>query len=171
MSENLVSDFLKIVLPAGLVLYAMYLTVRASLNRFFAEKAAPADLTPLRVQAYERLCLLLERMKPQALLLRQAPAASQSSGLQALLLADLREEFNHNAAQQIYISDEAWERIRFASQEMAGLINRAAREVSPEAPALELARKIGELSVQQPQDVVQDSLEFLKQEARQVMGI
>lgn len=157
------------LLPAGLVLYAMYLTVRASLNRFLAERST--DLTPLRLQAYERLCLLLERMKPQALLLRQTPAARQSSELQALLLADLREEFNHNAAQQVYISDEAWERIRFASQEMAGLINRAAKELPPDAPALELARRISELSVQQPQDVVQQTLDFLKSEARRTLGL
>lgn len=170
--QTLFSDLLKVVLPAALVLYAFYLSIKAFLNKQLIEQQQDAKLEslkvvlPLRLQAYERLCLFLERISPSNLLIRNAGQAFSSLDLQQLLVAEIRQEFQHNAAQQLYIRPESWERIRLTTQELTALVNRAASEIAPDAPALDLARKISELSTGRPTEVWQETLAQIKTEAQ-----
>ncbi|MDQ1089428.1 MULTISPECIES: hypothetical protein [unclassified Siphonobacter] len=172
--QDLISDLIKVALPAGFVLYAFYLTIKAFLNKQLIEQQQNAQgealkqVLPLRLQAYERLTLLLERISPNSLLIRNAGQAITAVELQQLLLAEIRQEFQHNVAQQIYISHENWERLRLTVQEVTSLINRSASEVPAEAPALDLARKISELSVGRPMEVWQETLNAIKQEAQKI---
>jgi hypothetical protein len=168
------SDLIKVLLPAGLVLYAVFQVVRAFLNKQLIEKQqetrseAFRQVLPLRLQAYERLSLLLERLSPNALLLRNVPQVVTSLDLQQVLVAEIREEVHHNAAQQMYVSNELWDRVRLVSHELTSLVNKAAAEVSPDAPAIELARKIGEQAVGRPSELWQETLNAVKNEARQL---
>src|SRR6187402_2039783 len=107
---DLIPDLLKLLVPAGLVLYGMYVTVKLMLERE-AEKQRvelknryASDVTPLRLQAYERMALFLERITPANLLLRLNGETSVALDLQQLLLREIREEYNHNVSQQIYMS-------------------------------------------------------------------
>lgn len=168
------SDLIKVLLPAGLVLYAVFQVVRAFLNKQLIEKQqetrteAFRQVLPLRLQAYERLSLLLERLSPNALLLRNVPQVLTARDLQQVLIAEIREEVHHNAAQQMYVSNNIWERVRLVSQELTSLVNRAAGDIAPDAPALELARKIGEYSVGRPSELWQETLNAVKAEARRL---
>ena len=167
---NLFADFLKITIPAALVLYAMYVTTTAFIKKSFVEKQLEQRLRqteialPLRLQAYERMCLFLERISPNNLLMRLNGSATTVSEFQQILLRDLREEFNHNLSQQVYLSPECWERIRATQQDVIVLINQAAGEVPPQAAPIDLSKKIFEKIVQENRNPTADTLRFVKEE-------
>jgi len=83
-------------------------------RRYLIQKEAQKTALPLRLQAYERMALFLERINPSNLLLRVSPLSNDKGQYQQLLVASIEQEFEHNLAQQIYISDECWNVIKTA---------------------------------------------------------
>lgn len=167
---DLFTDFLKITIPAALVLYAMYVTITAFVKKSFIEKQLEQRLRqteialPLRLQAYERMCLFLERISPNNLLMRLNGSATTVPEFQQILLRDVRDEFNHNLSQQVYLSPEAWERIRATQQEVIVLINQAAGELLPQAAPIDLSKKIFEKIIQEDRNPTAATLRFVKEE-------
>ncbi|MFN8348096.1 MAG: hypothetical protein U0X91_24055 [Spirosomataceae bacterium] len=167
---EIVTDLLKILLPSALVLYAMYLTVTAFLKKQLDEKhldqrrkQVEAAL-PIRLQAYERMCLFLERISPNNLIVRMNGSATGAIEFQQILIREVREEFNHNLSQQVYMSHDTWEQIRGAQQEVITLINQAAAQVAPDAAPLELSKKIFERIIQENRNPTASALKLLKEE-------
>ncbi|MDX1904755.1 MAG: hypothetical protein SFU27_11405 [Thermonemataceae bacterium] len=167
-------DLLKIILPAGLVLLGMYLTVRTFLQKEFERRLAEIKLkntesiTAIRLQAYERMCLYLERIMPDNLLIRLQPTNFSSEELQHILLHEIRNEFSHNFSQQMYMSHEAWERIKNAREEIITLINNTMMQVSPQSNGLELAKKILENIIEYKLNPSVPAIAFLKEELKQL---
>ena len=165
-----ITDFLKFLTPAAIVSYALYATVKAFLNKELQEKRQAvhqknAELAfPLRLQAYERLCLFLERITPNNLLVRLSGSATSVMEFQQILLREIREELYHNLSQQVYVSHEAWERVKAAQQEVSSLINQASGEVRPDAEPIELSKKIFEKIIQNNLQPTLETLQFLKTE-------
>lgn len=165
-------ELLKILIPAAAVLYGMYLTIQTFLQKQFEIKELDIKqknieiIMPIRLQAFERMILFLERISPNNLLLRIGSIEIQSIDYQRLLLKEIRDEFNHNIAQQLYISHDTWEKIRLAMNDTIALINTAASEVSPDAPAINLSKKIFEIILTNSQQPTADALRILKEEAQ-----
>ncbi len=82
---------------------------------------------PLRLQAYERLTLFLERISPPNLLLRISPLNDDKNHYENLLINMIDQEFEHNLTQQIYISDSAWTIIRTAKNATIQIIRKTNR--------------------------------------------
>ncbi len=80
-------------------------------------------VTPIQLQAYERLVLFLERMNPDNLVLRCYEPTMDSKLLKDVMVQNIRNEFEHNLSQQLYISNEAWALIKNAKEEMISTIN------------------------------------------------
>jgi len=141
-------DFIKIALPAGLAIYAMHLTISSFLKKDFEKKLLDIKhksteiILPNRLQAYERMTLFLERISPGNLILRVNDPSYTAKQLQAALIRDIRDEFNHNLSQQVYMSDEVWKRIKNTVEELIALINEAEREAGAEAKGIDLAKVI-----------------------------
>lgn len=165
---------LSVVIIGAVFTYGIYMTITQVAEKVFQKQRFDlhnknTEITlPLRLQAYERMCLFLERITPNNLLLRLVPSASNALELQHILLHEIREEFNHNLAQQIYISDEAWGHILNAMNEIVSVINQAAPEVESEAPASELAKKIFAQVINKETQPTTHALSFLKQEVQGV---
>ena len=100
------------------------------------------ELLRLRMQAYERLILLLERLNPESLVLREQRHSMTSVQLQAHLLKMIRHEFDHNLAMQLYVSPTTWNKVKAAREGLIRLINTTAKDIKPEARALELGRSL-----------------------------
>jgi len=170
---ELVTDLIKVILPAGLVLWAMYLTVSSFIKKDLVEKelAIKAETTktllPIRLQAYERMTLFLERISPNNLLIRLNGRTSNVVEFQQLMLAEIREEFSHNLSQQVYMSDEAWTVVKNAMNETVALVNLSARELAPNAPALELSKRIFEVIMEKNVNPSDEALRVIKQEIRE----
>ncbi|MFM9053197.1 MAG: hypothetical protein ACKOKF_12950, partial [Bacteroidota bacterium] len=99
---------------------------------------------PLKLQAYERLILFLERISPNSLLVRVQQGASTSQLLHLELLVTIRTEFEHNLSQQLYVSDEAWTKVCEAKDEIVEMVNDAYRSVGPNASGVQLSARIFE---------------------------
>ncbi len=94
-------------------------------RRFLLKKDLQVNALPLRMQAYERLALFLERISPNHLLIRIAPKTSDKNLYEALLIQSIEQEFEHNLAQQIYISEKCWNILRTAKNATIQLIRKA----------------------------------------------
>ena len=163
---------LTITLLGGAIIYGIYLTISTVAEKIFEKQKwdirnKQTGITlPLRLQAYERMCLFLERISPSNLLIRLAPAASTSIELQQILLSDIREEYNHNVAQQMYMSNNAWEQITNAMNEIVADINNASAEIASDAPASDLAKKIFAHVIEKNVQPSSFALNVLKDEIR-----
>lgn len=163
-------DLLKILLPAGIVLYGMYLVVISFLSKdrekMIVELKTQNSQTvlPIRLQAAERLCLLLERITPNNLVRRSNPAAYTSVELYSLLLAEVREEFNHNFSQQVYFSEETWEAVKRAVEEVTTIINLSRQMIEGEASGIDLAKAIFAQSLERNNDAIAFALKQVKSE-------
>lgn len=175
MMQSIV-ELLKILIPAAAVLYGMYLTIQTFLQKQFEQKELDIKVktieitTPIRLQAYERMTLFLERITPANLLIRLGNPDIQAIDYQRILLQEIREEFNHNLAQQVYISHDTWEKIRTAMNDVVALINTAASEISPDATSITLSKKIFEKVISENQQPTTETLKTLKEEAQRLFS-
>lgn len=122
-------------------------------------------LTPLRLQAYERMALLLERISPESLVLRCYQPGMETHRLQAVMTQTIRDEWDHNLSQQVYLSSTLWKQMRQAKEEMIALINSAAITLPTEADPARLASAIFASAASGPLPT-QSALEALKEEAQ-----
>jgi len=94
-------------------------------RRFLLQKDMQVNTMPLRLQAYERMAIFLERITPSKLLIRVAPTSSNKEDYESLLIASIEQEFEHNLSQQIYVTDECWNIITAAKNATIQLIRKA----------------------------------------------
>ena len=95
-------------------------------RRFLLHKDIQVNTLPIRLQAYERMALFLERISPSKLIIRVQPTSSDKNSYESLLIANIDQEFEHNLSQQIYVSDECWNIITAAKNATIQLIRKAA---------------------------------------------
>ena len=169
---DILVEILKIVLPAGLAIYGMYIIAVSFLkserdNRLISLKTKNIEtILPIRLQAGERLCLLLERVTPNNLIRRVNTGNYTAKELHQLLLAEVREEFNHNLSQQIYFSDETWESVKNAIEQVITMINRASQDLNEEARGIDLNKRIFQLFLEKKNDSITQALRNIKSEIR-----
>jgi hypothetical protein len=165
-------ELLKYIVPSLVVLATAYyllkmlLAKEAEKNELQMRLDAQKISLPVRMQAYERLVLLLERIEPAGLLVRTNMPGMSAYQLQSALNQSIRSEFDHNLSQQLYVSTKAWEMVRNAREETIKRINTAAVKLSPEATSADLASLILINDIDAEQSAVKGALDLLKSEAR-----
>lgn len=169
------ADILKITIPALLVFLAGYLALSAMIRNDANRRRLELMLNnqkvtlPLRLQAYERLTLFLERISPETLIVRVNKSGMSAQKLQTALLVSIRAEWEHNLSQQLYVSHEAWELVKNAKGNVIKLINVCAEKVNPNEPSIQLSQKILEMMVEFESNPVNIALDFLKKEAKEIL--
>ncbi|HNS18437.1 MAG TPA: hypothetical protein PKH94_10600 [Bacteroidales bacterium] len=169
-------DISKYILPSLIVLLTAYLLVRSFLENDQRKREARKEeeqdkaIIPLRLQAYERMLLFLERMAPANLVLRVSKPDLTAEQLQSVLLRTIREEFDHNLTQQLYLSDEAWGRIKNAKEDMVRMINVASSRTEPDSPSHELASALFDELLNAQDRPAEKALTYLKKEFREMMN-
>lgn len=166
-------DLIKIIVPALIVLYAAYLLVRSfiareiDLKRLEVRGRSIETTLPMRLQAYERIALFLERITPDNLLLRISIPGLPAKEFQHLLLNEIRNEYNHNVSQQIFMSEDVWDLVKGAKEDLILTINESISELDEQATSLDLSKKIMEKSMNKPSDAIAFALSELKKEIHQ----
>lgn len=122
-------------------------------------------ITSLRISALERLTLMLERISPTSLVMRQNVATSSAAMLQLELVKSIREEFDHNVSLQIYVSNDCWDKVKQAKEETTQLIKIAYTKVRPESTGMDLSREIFKLEAATGNNAIRIALEAVKYEA------
>ncbi|QNJ99178.1 DUF7935 family protein [Constantimarinum furrinae] len=95
-------------------------------RRYLIQKEAQNKILPIRLQAYERMTLFLERIDPNKLLIRVKPFADEVEKYETLLIKNIEQEFEHNLTQQIYVTSECWNLINAAKNATIHVIRQAA---------------------------------------------
>lgn len=133
-----------------------------------AVKNQPTDQNPptvsLQLKAYERLILLTERISLPNLINRLNEPGASLKEMQSILTQTIRQEFDHNITQQLYVSGEAWEAVRNLKDQNLLIINQVASFLPPESTGLDLSKSILEMILQNPKaslhSVVSEVLSF-----------
>ncbi len=171
---EMVYDLLKITIPAALVLYLAYLLVRSFLQKqldeiaFNVRQKNQEIVVPIRLQAYERVILLLERITPANLLSRLGNAEYSAEEFQQILIHEIRNEFNHNLSQQVYMSDSAWTYVSTAIEQTISLINASANTLPEKAKGIELARTVLEMGAGEEFDSPKQAIKYIKEEIQTI---
>lgn len=169
-------EMIKIALPALLVGAVAVYFVKAFINKDQQLRILEAKITTkketilLRLQAYERLILLLERIHPVAVISRLSLSGLSATQLQLLLTTNIQTEFEHNLSQQLYVSSEAWNLVSSAKNELVKFINLVAAQQSSELSATQFSQLLMDILAKTEQPLpTQTALEFLKAEARELL--
>lgn len=169
-------EVLKFLFPAVIFYFTARMVVKAIIDHNEKKNLAPVVpdnshiLLPLQLQAYERFILLLERLTPSQAVNRVMAPGMTSHQLHLALIQSIREEFEHNTAQQIYISQEGWVRVKSAKEEITLLVNASASKTEASAPAGELAKNIFERWAEMEKNPIQIATDQLKNEVRKLIA-
>jgi len=168
-------DILKIILPAVLVFLTAWLLfsrmIRNEQDRRRQEIVLQNSRTivPIRLQAYERIILFLERISMESLLVRVNRQGMTAGQLHSSLLNAIRSEFEHNLSQQIYMSQQSWEVIKNARSNTIKIINTAAGVLPETASGVDLSRNLLENVMTLDKEPTQAAIEFVKSEVARLL--
>ncbi len=167
-------EILRMILPATAVFVAVWLIVKGFLDNeqdrrnVELKKSNQSAVTPLRLQAYERIVIFLERINPNSLVIRVNKQNFNAHQFHLELIKAIKSEYEHNLSQQIYMSYASWELVKNSKEEIIKLINMSATKVPHDAPGSDLAMMIlnitSNLDKKLPNDV---AIEFIKKEVSQ----
>ena len=126
-------------------------------------------ITPIRLQAYERVVLFLERISLESLLVRTNTPGMSAAQLHTALLSTIRSEFEHNLSQQIYMTQQAWEVVKNARSNTIKLINTEFEKAPPTATGLEFSRLLLEKVMEMEKESTKTAIEYIKNEVARMM--
>lgn len=139
-------EIIKYCIPALIVLLATWI-VMYKLFKNEAEKRVwelklktQKEISTIRLRAYERLTILLERTTPEHLLSEIPVSEMTVLQIQQRMIQTVKMEFDHNMSQQIYVSDELWDKIILARDEVANFITAVTPQMAPETNGIEYAK-------------------------------
>jgi hypothetical protein len=163
-----------IIFPAGAVLLTTIFFLRKETNKevriaqIELKKQRQEYFLPNRVEAYQRAVLLMERIHPGSLVMRLHNAGLPAKALQAEFLKAIREEFDHNVAQQLFISPLAWQMVKDSKEETIKIINIAGNQMQATSTGIDLSSKIFEIVAEIGQLPTEITVEYLKKELQEL---
>jgi len=133
--------------------------------------ADPAYNTrPLQLQAYERLVILTERVALPNIVSRANQPGLTAREMQLLMLESIKQEFEYNSSQQIYVSPVAWQAVNNLKEQNMLIINQIAQTLPADARGYDLGKRIMEVIIAQDKKALHNIvLEALNYEARKLM--
>jgi len=165
-------EILKYTVPALIVFFTVLVMIRAwSRNEDLRRKKEfnmhlSDEILPVRLQAYERSILLLERISPESMIMRVSRNDFSARQLQQELLSNITSEFEHNIAQQTYLSTEAWDKMKAVKNQVINMVNETAKEVKPDASGPTLGKLLLERLTELNNPPSQLAIDYLKQEVK-----
>ncbi|MGB8704073.1 MAG: hypothetical protein WCD31_03480, partial [Gillisia sp.] len=154
----------------GLVSYyffKMHIANEDKRRRFLLRQDNQKTALPIRLQAYERMALFLERISFGKILMRIKPAHLETKEYENLLIRTIEQEFEHNIAQQIYLTSECWNVIRTSKNAAINIIRKTAQS--------ENCRSAGDLretllsNLMEQTDPTEAALGYLKKEVKNII--
>ena len=162
---------LTLILSTFAVLLSM-LTFYLLYSKQDTRKKANPDFTtkPLQLQAYERLVILTERVALSNIVSRANQPGITAREMQLLMLESIKQEFEYNSSQQIYVSPVAWQALNNLKEQNMLIINQIAQTLPADARGFDLGKRIMEVIIAQDKKALHNIvLEALNYEARKLM--
>jgi hypothetical protein len=168
-------EILKISIPAVLVLITAWLILRNMIKNDQDKRKQEIILqssravVPIRLQAYERIVLFLERISLESLLVRTNSPGMSAAELHSAILNTIRSEFEHNLSQQIYMSQQAWEVVKNARSSTVKLINSEFEKTPRTASGLDFSKHLLERVMELDKEPTKTAVEFIKNEVSRLI--
>ena len=169
------TEILKYYVPALCVLLATWIIMHkfykseAEKRLWELKRLSQKEISPLRMRAYERLSLLLERTTPEHMLLELNLGEMTILQVQQHLMRTIRMEYDHNLSQQIYVSNQVWDAIIASRDQMVAFINTMAQQMPPESTALDYAKVLITAYSSNGQTANDQAMQLLRTEARSLL--
>ena len=169
------TEILKYCIPALIVLLATWIVMyklfqnEQQKREWELKKAAQKEISPIRLRAYERLALVLERTQPEPLLMDLDVSQFTVPQLQQRLLQTIRLEFDHNISQQIYVSEQVWDKIAAARGQMLAFVSAMAMQLPAESTSLDYAKTLLTAYSTNGETANETALHALKEEAARLI--
>ena len=164
------TDILKISIPTLIVFLTAWVLIRNMIRNDQDKRKQELILqnsrtvTPIKLQAYERVVLFLERISLESLLVRVSSSDMTASQLHTTLLNTIRNEFEHNLSQQIYMSQQAWEVVRNARSNMIKLINSEAEKMPANSSSMAFSKQLLEKVMELDKEPTRAAIDYIKGE-------
>lgn len=164
---------------AALIVYAIlkdllktYVESRPAQPQLLAPTPLPVNdnLLNIRLQAYERMALYCERVAPENLLMRLRPDGVTVAEYKLALMLNIRQEYEHNVTQQIYLSPQLWQIIKLTGEDALNLIAHAGEGIDNKADARQLHDAIFNISAQRGAGASETALQAIKTEVTSFLG-
>lgn len=166
-------DIIKLAAAGLIVFFTAWLYIRAFLNKRYnyqllaLRKEGLQHTLPLRLQAYERVILFLERIDPANMLVRLHVSGMSAAEMQNIILADIRAEYQHNVSQQIYVSQATWNTVKKIRDDTISMVSSAVRTLPENASAGDLSRSVlMHLAALEQENPYEIALDIVKQDVR-----
>lgn len=173
---NDVLDILKYTLPAIIVLISSYMIINTYLVKEVEKKQLAifkenVHITiQMRMQAYERLTIFLERMRTPALISRYYNQNMTVQDLQIAIVQGIRSEFEHNYSQQIYVSPQVWNTVKTAMEQEITMLNRIGSTFELGAPSSAYVKRVTDFTMNSETTLPIDiALEVINTEAKKLL--
>jgi hypothetical protein len=170
-------EILKYIIPAIIVLIATSTIVRKFLvneterKRLSIFQQGMDTTLRLRLQAYERLAMYMERIHPRVLIPRVYETGMTVRDLQTVLIQSIKTEYEHNLSQQIYVSAQVWKTVQSVKEQEMAMINQVASLLNPESSAKELHQRMIDFIISNENDLpVEVALDVINNEAKLVLS-
>ena len=167
---EILADILKISIPAILVFLTSWLLLRNLIKNDQEKRRQELVLQnsrtiiPIKLQAYERIVLFLERISLESMLVRISTPNMSAGQLHSALLTTIRSEFEHNLSQQIYMSPQAWEVVKSARSNLIKIINSEFEKMPGTASGIDFSRKLLESVMEPPKEPTRAAIDYIKGE-------
>ena len=140
------------------------MTEQQKLRILELKKQQNSQITPIKLQAYERLTLYLDRISPENLVLRLSKRGQSANQLRQELTQTVQSEYNHNISQQIYVSDESWKMITAVKEQILNTVENCYAECDETESGPELGKKILSTLMTEKTTLTQRAIQLLKKE-------
>ncbi len=174
MYNNYLFSIISSTISGLLVILATFYIIKPYLDRFEKQQLITLkqsfnkETFPLRLQAYERLVLFIDRINPVNMLVRLNNNSFSAGELHYLVLAEIKNEFQHNITQQLYVSTASWEITKRVKNDTILLINSAIKAVPAQAGALEFSKLVLEQISRMESSPYEVSAAIIRDEASQM---
>lgn len=169
-------EIIKVTVPALIV----FLTVRALLQEYLGkqyelrlleqQKERRQQTVPVKLQAYERLSLLCERINLPSLLVRVRQEGMTARELHMVMLSTIQQEYEHNITQQIYVSEKLWDIIQIARDDAVQMLSLTLESTGPDATGREFGKTLLELIQRRGPSALDKALLAIKKEAAIILS-
>lgn len=172
-----VLEILKYILPSLIVFGTAYLLIKKFLDGQYQMKALELkanyskEAIPLKLQAYERLILLCERISIPQLLLRLKDREMTARDLKNAMVISVQKEYEHNMAQQLYCSSQLWDIISLAKNDTIALITNSYDEGQSQDNPADYANNLMHQLRQMPKSPIGLAIQAVKEEAKVILDL
>ena len=141
-------DILKFTIAGAGVIWIAFYLVKPYLDKqnqvqlLELKRSVSSQTLPLRLQAYERVVLFIDRINPANMLIRLNAGGLSATDLHIVIVNEIRTEFQHNVTQQIYVSSRVWAVMKRVKEDTMSLVNNAIKGLPQNATAMELSKTV-----------------------------